>query len=154
NLLFVRDRLLRTDADLAPLLEFYQRVRDRRREPDDETNPLCSLVKLSGVASVQQPGRSLRPPNTETGIPCLRVRNRIYHRVFDRAWVRAHMPDAEVRRQRSAYLRGVRRTAGVATAVVAAVGWLGLVALQQAGRANAERKLALRRERIALEEEL
>ena len=40
---------------------------------------------------------------------CLRVRNRIYERVFDREWVTQHMPDAELRRQRAAYRRGLLR---------------------------------------------
>jgi len=32
----------------------------------------------------------------------LRVRNRIYARVFDQKWIVEHMPDAELRRQRAA----------------------------------------------------
>jgi len=37
----------------------------------------------------------------------LRVRNRIYHSVFDARWILSNMPDAELRRQRAAFKRGV-----------------------------------------------
>src|SRR5207245_8325495 len=58
----------------------------------------------------------------------LRVRNRIYETVFDRSWVRANMPGAELRRQLAAYRLGLLRAAGVMTVVVgslafAAVQW-------------------------------
>jgi hypothetical protein len=59
----------------------------RKIEPvaDEEANPLVSVLRLSGVARVQR------------GI--LRVRNRIYYRVFDQAWVEANMPVAELWRR-------------------------------------------------------
>jgi hypothetical protein len=97
NLAFVRNRLLRSELDLAALLDLYQQVRRGRKVVDDETNPLATLLRLSGVC------------RSEGGL--LRVRNRIYERVFDREWVAAHMPDAEVRRQRSG-----RRIAGASGA--------------------------------------
>src|SRR5207248_1166637 len=93
NLSFVRNRLLKREADLASLLDLYRKVRAGKRVPDDETNPLCGIVKLSGVA------------REEGGL--LSVRNRIYDRVFDRGWVNSHMPNAELQRQRAAYRRGV-----------------------------------------------
>ena len=68
------------------LLDLYGRVRRSRRVPDDETNPLVSVLRLSGITRVVE------------GL--LEVRNRIYERVFDREWVEANMPDAEKRRQR------------------------------------------------------
>jgi hypothetical protein len=46
----------------------------------DDTNPLIDLLRLAGIARVAE-GR-------------LRVRNRIYERVFDREWIAQHMPDA------------------------------------------------------------
>src|SRR5437667_4285508 len=95
NLMFVRNRLIKSEVDLAALLDLYQKMRSGKRVPDDETNPLTSVIKLSEVARV------------ENGL--LKVRNRIYDRVFDKEWVAAHMPDAEVRRQRAAFRRGVRR---------------------------------------------
>ncbi len=88
NLSFVRNRLLKSEADLTSLLELYGKVRAGRRVVNDETNPLCDILRLSGVCRV------------ENGL--LKVRNRIYERVFDREWVRTHLPDAELRRQRAA----------------------------------------------------
>src|SRR5207248_2081666 len=53
NLIFVRDRLLKTEADRAALLELYRQVWLGRRVPDDDTNPLCSLLRLSGIARTE-----------------------------------------------------------------------------------------------------
>jgi WD40 repeat protein len=100
NLGFVRDRLLRDETDPAALLSLYLRVWKGDPVPDDETNPLCTVLRLSGIARVAD--------------GCLTVRNRIYGRVFDRAWVYQNMPGAEQRRQRAAYWKGVLRTAAVA----------------------------------------
>src|SRR5262249_43814720 len=83
NLLFVRERLLRSRADLASLLDLYSRVRQGRPVRDDDTNRLVGLLSLSGIVRVVD------------GV--LRVRSRIYERVFDREWVTAHMPDSELR---------------------------------------------------------
>src|SRR5262249_9099357 len=38
----------------------------------------------------------------------LSIRNRIYGRVFDLAWVKVNMPGAELRRLRAAFFRGMR----------------------------------------------
>jgi hypothetical protein len=43
NLLFVRERLLRSEADLASLLDLYRQVRRGKRVADDETSSLVSL---------------------------------------------------------------------------------------------------------------
>jgi WD40 repeat protein len=122
NLVFVRDRLLQSDADRASMLTLYGRILDGRRVPDDPADPLVSLLKLSGIV------RSV------DGM--LEMRNRIYAHVFDRAWIRKHMPDAERRRQRAAYRRGALRVALVSLALLAIVGSLGLLALKQALRAE------------------
>ena len=82
NLLFVRERLLRGGADRAALLDAYARLRRGRRVADDETDPLVRALRLSGIARAER-GR-------------LRVRNRIYERVFDLAWVVANMPDGTI----------------------------------------------------------
>src|SRR5205823_8115969 len=71
----------------------------------------------------------------------LQGRNHIYSRVFDRNWVKANLPDADLRRQRAAFLRGVFRTAGIAAIVVAALTIVVLIALNEAakaGRASAQ----------------
>src|SRR5262245_56851715 len=104
NLLFVRERMLRSEVDVADLLSLYEQVHRGKRVEDDETNPVVSVLRLSGITRIEE-GR-------------LRVRNRIYQRVFDRAWVRANMPDAELRRQRAAYRRGLLRAAAVAALII------------------------------------
>jgi WD40 repeat protein len=140
NLIFVRERLLRSEADRAALLDLYRQVHDGRRVPDDETNPLCSLLKLSGVVTsppFTHAARGYPPLHTwrggvaaATGVrSLLRVRNRIYYRVFDREWVLANMPDAELRRQRAAFRRGVVRTAAVATLLLGVVSGLAGLAV-------------------------
>ncbi len=116
NLLFVRERLLRSEVDLAGLLDLYGRLW-RKPVYDDENNPLISVLRLSGVSRVVN-GR-------------LRVRNRIYRRVFDLRWVEANMPDAEKRRQRRAYWRGIWRASGVLGAILVIVTSLGLYAWDQ-----------------------
>jgi hypothetical protein len=137
NLLFVRERLLRSGAELASLLDLYGKVRAGARVGADDTNPLIDVLRLSGVARLA--GSRLV------------VRNRIYERVFDRAWVTTHMPDAELRRQQAAYRQGlVRATAGAAI-ILAVVGALALAAVQQAHRANEQRRVAEQERRVAQE---
>jgi hypothetical protein len=99
NLLFVRERMLRSEADTAALLTLYEKVRDGKTVRDDETSPLIPVLRLSGIARV------------ENGV--LRARNRIYNKVFDDKWVSANMPGAELRRQRTAYQRGLKRALAV-----------------------------------------
>ncbi len=120
NLLFVRARLLQSGTDVAGLLELYGQVHANRRVSDDETIPLIDHLRLSGIVRVIS--------------GCLRVRNRIYFLVFDQDWVRTNMPDAEVRRQRNAFRRGVRRTVALAGAVLSIMLGLVLFAFQQADR--------------------
>jgi WD40 repeat protein len=135
NLLFVRDRLLRADADVSALLYLYRSVRARQHVVDDDTNPLISVLKLSGVARVEH-GE-------------LRVRNRIYEEVFDGDWVVSSLPGAEVRRQVLAFRRGVLRSAAVSAFVLVAVGVLAVYTWTQwrraeglAGVADAQREIA------------
>jgi len=104
NLLFVRERMLRSEVDTAALLTLYEKVRDGETVRDDETSPLISVLRLSGIARV------------ENGV--LQVRNRIYNKVFDEKWVNSHMPGAEVRRQRAAYKRGLKRAFAIVMALL------------------------------------
>ncbi len=129
NLAFVRNRLLRSEADLAALLDLYRQMRAGKPVQDDETNPLCAVLKLSGVAKV------------ESGQ--LKVRNRIYEHVFDHNWVESHMPDAEKRRQREAYRRGVLRTLAYSLAALILVGGLAVFGFESAKRAKAAEAKAL-----------
>jgi WD40 repeat protein len=130
NLTFVRDRLLRSGADIAALLCLYDQMYRGQTVHHNRANPLIDILMLSGLVRSEQ-GEIV-------------VRNRIYARVFDRAWVREHMPDAELRRQRSAYLRGAVRTAAIAGVLLTIVGGLGLVALKQAHRAREAEQNATR----------
>ena len=122
NLAFVRNRLLKSEADLPALLDLYRQMRGGKPIPDDETNPLCGILKLSGVAKLDH-GKLL-------------VRNRIYEHVFDRDWVEMHMPDAEKRRQAAAYRKGVIRTLSFATAAVIAIGGLAIFGFDSAAKAR------------------
>ncbi len=122
NLLFVRARLLQGGADVAGLLDLYAQVHANKRIADDDSNPLIDHLRLSGIVRVLS--------------GCLQVRNRIYFLVFDRDWVRTNMPDAEVRRQRTAFRRGVQRTLAISSAILAMMSLLVVVAFNQTGRAN------------------
>ena len=82
NLLFVRERILRSETDLASLLGLYEKVRNRQRVRDDDTNELINHLRLSGVVRAQD--------------GYLQVRNRIYGRVFDQDWITGNRPDAEL----------------------------------------------------------
>src|SRR5262245_17970657 len=94
NLLFVRERLLRSEVDLADLLDLYRQVHGHKNVRDDEMNPLVSILRLSSITRVVNGSLS--------------IRNRIYSQVFDLSWVEKNMPGAELRRQRAAYLSGLR----------------------------------------------
>ncbi|MGE5205998.1 MAG: AAA-like domain-containing protein [Chlamydiota bacterium] len=99
NLLFVRERMLRSEVDTPSLLTLYAKVRRNRKVADDPSDPLVSVLRLSGITRVEG-GR-------------LKVRNRIYGQVFDDEWVRSCLPGAELRRQHAAYLRGLKLAAGI-----------------------------------------
>jgi hypothetical protein len=99
NLLFVRERMLRSEVDSPGLLTIYERILDGKRVPDDETNPMLSVLRLSGITRVDN--------------GTLKVRNRIYKHVFNHDWVISSMPGAELRRQRAAYKRGLKRALAI-----------------------------------------
>jgi len=123
NLLFVRNQMLHRDIDHASLLNLYGNVGRGKDVRYDETDPLVNILRLAGIIRV------------ESGL--LRLRNRIYERVFDSKWVRESMPDAELRRQRAAFLRGVLRATAAAAAVLLVVGVLAVVAVTQKRLADA-----------------
>jgi len=82
NLVFVRERLLRAQADLVSILDLYDRLLRHRTVPDDPEDSAVSELLLAGVARVN--GNWLVP------------RNRIYETVFDVRWVAARKPVAEL----------------------------------------------------------
>ena len=124
NLLFVRDRILRSEADLVQLLELYRRIREHKKVKDDPAHALHSILRLSGITRLVE--------------GYLRIRNRIYYRVFDKEWVESNLPMDEVQRQRAAYRRGVMRAAVIASVIVVAMSGLALSAYRERRRAIAE----------------
>ena len=135
NLTFVRDRLLKGDAEPAAVLDLYAQARDGKRVADDDTNPLCGALKLSGIARV------------ENGL--LRVRNRIYAQVFDRKWIANHTSDAELRRQQTAYRRGVHRTLALAGVILAVFSGVLAYAFRQRNDARHNARLADEKSQLA-----
>ena len=99
NLLFVRERMLRSEVDAPSLLTLYAKVRRGGEVADDPSDPLVTVLRLSGITRVED-GR-------------LKVRNRIYGQVFDDEWVRSCLPGGELRRQHAAYVRGLRLASGI-----------------------------------------
>jgi hypothetical protein len=106
NLLFVRERMLRSELDTTALLTLYDKIHRGRKIWDDDTNPLIAVLRLTGITRSEN-GR-------------LKLRNRIYEHVFDRHWVKANTPGAELRRQRAAYKRGLQVAAFAATPILLA----------------------------------
>ena len=126
NLLFVRQRLLHSDVEVADLLDLYRRVRHGKSVPNEKTGPLVDALRLSGI--------------TRTESDQLKVRNRLYASVFDEQWISTNMPDAELRRQRIAYRRGLLRAALVSAVILVLVGGLALLAVLQWRRAEQQAK--------------
>jgi WD40 repeat protein len=110
NLTLVRDRLLKSREDIAELLTCYHQILTRKWVPDQKNSPIIDTLHLSGIV--------------RTEADCLRPRNRIYAHVFDVKWVRENMPDVDLRRQRTAYRKGLLRgiCAVVPVVVFAAIG--------------------------------
>jgi len=124
NLIFVRASMLRNDADRVGLLDLYTKLGKRRPVVDDGTNPLFSALRLSGIARME--GARLK------------VRNRIYARVFDNQWVENNLPGAEIKQRRAAYRRGLLRAASAGGAILLLVGALAITAARKAQQAARE----------------
>ena len=67
----------------------------------------------------------------------LRIRNRIYARVFNQAWIATNMPRRELRRQRAAYRRGAARSAAVFGVVLVSIA-VAFAALNETRHARLE----------------
>jgi len=136
NLAFVRNRVLRGEADPSALLDLYAKVlKGKPAVHDDEANPLVSALHLAGVVRAVD-GK-------------LVVRNPVYARVFDRAWVEDSLPDAERLRQQAAYRRGLLRAWSIAGLLFAVFGALAIFGgSQYRGRiASFERAVAAESQR-------
>ncbi|HLK60414.1 MAG TPA: AAA-like domain-containing protein [Chthonomonadaceae bacterium] len=129
NLLFVQQRLLpEKEEERAGVLTLYAQILGGKRVEDNPTAAHVNTLKLSGAVKAQG--------------GALQVRNRIYHQVFDRDWVRDHMPDAELRRQRAAYFLGLLRAVAVSLVLLTCIGGLALIALDKAGIARLQTHVA------------
>lgn len=80
NLIYVRERILRTQRDLSALFDLYHRILVGESVENEESNALLDELRLSGVIKSEE--RSVR------------VRNQIYLRIFDVDWVQASRPEA------------------------------------------------------------
>jgi len=138
NIAFVANRFLHNSQDLSALLDLYREVWQGRRVANSETNALVNALKISGIVRVER-GQ-------------LRVRNRIYTRVFNREWIRDNMPDAERQRQRSAYLRGLARAGLIGACALAVVGSLALYALHQTHLVGDQARILKEQTRVAREQ--
>jgi hypothetical protein len=129
NLVFVRDRLLKSEADQVKLLRLYRKVHLTTKitrvfrlglgleklapVADEETNPLVGVLRLSGIT------------REEAGF--LKIRNRIYYLAFDRHWVTTVMPEVELWRLWILFLTGVKRLASFILRVVLILILLALI---------------------------
>ncbi|MCX6360851.1 MAG: AAA-like domain-containing protein [Armatimonadetes bacterium] len=133
NLSFVHQRLLRDRTDTADLLALYGQVLAGVRVAEDERDPLIALLLISGL--VRRAGGRLR------------VRNRIYRRIFDAGWISRGMPGAELQRLRSAYRRGAVRTAAAAAAILLALTAWALTSYAMARRSQRLTEEAVQQQR-------
>jgi hypothetical protein len=104
NLLFVRESILRSEVDPVGLLDLYARIWRGRKVKWEDTNPLLDVLRLSGLARV------------ENGL--VKVRNRIYATVFNGEWVRTHLPGSGRRRQQRAFRFGLATALGLVALIV------------------------------------
>jgi WD40 repeat protein len=140
----------KSESELAAVLDLYGRVRSGKMVLFDKENRNVEFLLLAGIVAVhdrvpplrnflRKLGHILRgKPLTgaeKVSEQVLVVRNRVYERVFDRHWIRAHMPGAEARRQRAAFRRGLLMAAGLAVAVIAIISLVMLKDLEDEQKA-------------------
>lgn len=127
NLLFVRTLLIHPESSgeargEVSLLPLYAQVLARKSIPEGDADLLVERLRLAGVVRLHR--AKLVP------------RNRIYQRVFNRAWVARHLPGAELRRLRAAFRLGALRAGLIVGAVVMMLTGLTLEARNQAAKAR------------------
>ncbi|KPV50133.1 hypothetical protein SE17_28730, partial [Kouleothrix aurantiaca] len=89
NLKFVQNRIQASPvAERRKTLRLYRRIHAGEAVPDDDRSQEQNYLELYGL--VRPEGQNLR------------VRNQIYHRVFDQRWVQATMPPLASRRTAAA----------------------------------------------------
>jgi type II secretory pathway pseudopilin PulG len=114
NLIFVRERLLRSLVDTVSLLHKYGQILNNERVPFDDSDSLITTLQLSGITKV------------ENG--CLIVRNRVYRTAFDRKWIEANIPADEHQRQREALRRGRIQVSKIAIPIILLIAFLAAAA--------------------------
>lgn len=125
NLAFVAQRLLSgKEPEIASLLDLYRKVRSGRYVRDIEADPLVGQLKIAGIVRGRQ-GR-------------LAVSNQIYAHVFNPAWILAHTPGAELRRQQAAFRQGQRRAGAFALLIIGLVALTSIAFLQVRERLRTE----------------
>lgn len=125
NLQFVQQTILDSPADRGSLLDFFTQIhRANKRVLTDTEAPLAAILLRSGI--VQAVNGSLR------------LRNRIYERVFDRHWITRLTPAAELTRQRAAFRRGMTRALAVCGVILAILAALAVIAFRQSRAAREE----------------
>lgn len=129
NLLFVRDRLVRTHRDCAAVLSAYHKILKEKRGASHEQESVRTTLYLSGAVRRDTEGR-------------LHVRNRIYERVFNRNWVAANMPEAERIRQQQAYRQGLIRATAISGSIAAVMTGLAITTYLANQRAWSAESLA------------
>ena len=140
----------KSEGELAAVLDLYGRVRSGQMVLFDKENRNIEFLLLAGIVAVRDRVPPLRNFLRKLGAmlrgkpltgaervseQVLVVRNRVYERVFDKHWIRAHMPGAEARRQRAAFRRGLLYAAGLAFAVLAVIGYFLLTDLEDGQKA-------------------
>ncbi len=114
NLVFVRDRILKSEVDRADLLHLYGKILNGDRIKTDRTDPLLNVLHLSGIVTSNDNH--------------VFIRNQIYAEIFDEDWIKDNMPDAELRRQKEAYRAGVKKTLSLSVFVSLTVIFLIIIA--------------------------
>jgi flagellar biosynthesis GTPase FlhF len=139
NLQFVRDMLTKRAPEPVAVLRTYREI--RRGQPpviDEEQSLIKSHLKLSGV--VRREGKQLV------------VRNRIYFKVFDRKWIREHLPENFWQRYKSV-LRWAIPVTAASIAVAIVMTKLAAEARHQSTEAQHQRKIALENQQKAEQKE-
>jgi len=80
NLQFVQDMLTKQAPNPLAVMKTYRQIRQGHRPvPDEEQSLVKAHLKLSGI--VRRDGRNLK------------LRNAIYRHIFNRRWIRHHLPE-------------------------------------------------------------
>ncbi len=112
-----------THTDLVPAaLDTYRLILKAPQDISKYRKDIISHLRICGLINI----------NDGVAAP----RNRIYTRVFSRAWIKANLPAAEQSRQRAAARAATLKTSAVAASIVGIMGWLSVSNFDLANRAK------------------